>query len=90
MYVPCWLYLLAWGQTPGKFLTGLVAVRADGTPFGWGRMFVREIFQRLLWGVSLGFGTILDAGVLMLSGDRRSVTDRVVGSTIVRVSAVQP
>ncbi|WP_419863680.1 RDD family protein [Candidatus Poriferisodalis sp.] len=89
VYLPCWLLLLAWGQTPGKFLTGLVAVRSDGTPFGWGRMFVREIFQRLFWSVSLGFGAILDAGVLMLSGDHRSVTDRVVGSTIVRVSAVR-
>ena len=47
VYLPCWLFLLAWGQTPGKFLTGLVAVRSDGTPFGWGRMFVREVFQRL-------------------------------------------
>ncbi|WP_419930904.1 RDD family protein [Candidatus Poriferisodalis sp.] len=89
VYLACWLFLLAWGQTPGKFLTGLVAVRSDGTPFGWGRMFVREIFQRLFWSVSLGFGAILDAGVLMLSGDRRSVTDRVAGSTIVRVSAVR-
>ena len=89
VYVPCWLFVLAWGQTPGKFLTGLVAVRSDGTPFGWGRMFVREVFQRLFWAVSLGFGSILDAGVLMLSRDRRSFTDRVVGSTIVRVSAQQ-
>ena len=84
-----WLFLLAWGQTPGKFLVGLEAARSDGTRFGWGRMFTREVFKRLFWSVTLGIGMIVDAGVLMLSRDRRSFTDRVVGSTIVRVSAQQ-
>lgn len=84
-----WLVVMAWGQTPGKLLTGIVAVRPDGTPFKWGRMFVRELFRLVFWGITFGVGLVVDAGVAMLSDDGRSFTDRVAGSTIVRVSAQQ-
>ena len=52
-YAVWWLIALARGQTPGKQIFGLVAVKSDGTRFGWGRMFVREVFKEIYWAFTL-------------------------------------
>lgn len=88
LYLLWWLIVLALGQTPGKQLTGLVAVRRDGSRFGWGRMFIRECFKSLFWVLTLGIGLVVDAAFLLLSSSGRSVTDRVTGSTIVHISTL--
>ena len=87
LYLVWWLLVLARGQTPGKQLVGIFAVRRDATRFGWGRMFVRETFRALFWIVTFGFGSLADCGSILLRQDRRSVTHLVTGSTIVYVSA---
>ena len=85
-----WLTVaLARGQMPGKQLLGLVAVRSDGTRFGWGRMLVREVFKQIYWVFTLGLGIVIDITLLVLSDEPRTVADRVMGSTIVHVSTLQ-
>ncbi|WP_420625582.1 RDD family protein [Candidatus Poriferisodalis sp.] len=84
-YAAWWLIVLARGQTPGKQVLGLVAVKSDGTRFGWGRMFVREVFKEIYWSVTFGLGVIVDIILLVLSDQPRTVADRVAGSTIVYV-----
>ncbi|WP_428116548.1 RDD family protein [Candidatus Poriferisodalis sp.] len=88
-YAVWWLIALARGQTPGKQIFGLVAVKSDGTPFGWGRMFVREVFKEIYWAFTLGLGIVIDLILLVLSDQHRTVADRVTGSTIVHVSTLQ-
>lgn len=85
LYAVWWLLVLARGQTPGKQLVGIFAVRRDATRFGWGRMFVRETFRVLFWTVTFGFASLADGAFILLRQDRRSVTDFVNGSTIVYV-----
>ncbi|WP_419837606.1 RDD family protein [Candidatus Poriferisodalis sp.] len=83
-----WLIWLAFtlrrGQTPGKQVLGLVAVRADGTSFGWGRMFAREVLKHVFWTVTIGIGFLADALLILLGDDEsRSVTDRLIGSRVI-------
>lgn len=83
-YIIWWLIALGQGQTPGKQLLGIRAVRRDGSPAGWGITFVREIVK----GIARGFGGIgfLADAVLMLLDDaeHRSLSDRVVDTVVVR------
>lgn len=88
-YVVWLLFALGRGQTPGKQLLGLVAVRSDGRRFGWGRMLVREIFKEIYWVLTLGLGIVIDVMLLVLSDEPRTVADRVMGSTIVHVSRLE-
>jgi len=88
-YLAWLVFALMRGQTPGKQLLGMVAVRPDGTRFGWFRMLIRELFKELYWVLTLGLGMIIDIMLLALSDDSRTVADRVTGSTIVHVSALQ-
>lgn len=80
-----WLLVLARGQTPGKQLAGIFAVRRDGSRFGWGRMFIRENFRLIFYAVTFGFAAVADGALILLRKDRRSVTDLVTGSVIVYV-----
>ena len=80
-----WLFALGRGQTPGKQLTGIFAVRQDGSRFGWGRMFIREMFRVLFWVATLGFALLVEAAFILFRRDRRSVTDFVAGSVLVFV-----
>ena len=61
-YFAWWLIALKDGQTPGKKIVGIRAVRADtGETLGWGMMFVREfLVKSLLFSV---FGSILFIGI---------------------------
>ena len=85
VYLAWWLFVLGRGQTPGKQLAGIFAVRRDGTRFGWGRMFIRENFKLLFWTLTLGLGNFADIAAILLRKDRRSVTDLVTGSVLVYV-----
>ena len=61
-YFAWWLIALKDGQTPGKKIVRIRAIRADtGETLGWGMMFVREfLVKSLLFTV---FGSILFIGV---------------------------
>ena len=88
LHAAWWLFVPTRGQTPGKQLTGIFAVRRDGSRFGWGRMFLRECFRLFFWVVTFGFGSLADSAAILLRKDRRSVTDLVAGSVIVYVPSV--
>ena len=88
-YIVWLVFALMRGQTPGKQLLGLVAVRSDGSRFRWGRMLVRETFKEVYWVLTLGLGIVIDIMLLVLSDEPRTVADRVMGSTIVHISTLQ-
>ena len=83
-YIIWWLIVLGRGQTPGKQLLGIRAMRRNGSRVGWGRMFVREILQSAIHSISGGLGLLADA-ILILLDDRehRSLADRVADTVIV-------
>jgi len=85
-----WLLVLARGQTPGKQIAGIFAVRRDGQRFGWGRMFIRENFKLLFWTLTIGLGIVADAAAILQRKDRRSVTDLVTGSILVYAPSGMP
>ena len=78
------LILFSNGQTIGKRLVGIQAVRQNGESVGWGLMFVREILKSLLHLFLIGF--IID-GVMLLSdkAERQSIADRIAGTVVVRI-----
>ena len=87
-YLSIWiiesLFLFSGGQTVGKVLTGILAVRQSSEPVNWGQMFVREIIKFLLHIFMIGF--IID-GITMLSDktERQSVADRIAGTVLIRI-----
>ena len=82
-YIIWWSILLHRGQTPGKQLVGIRAVRQDGTPVDWGTMFVREGVKTVLYLIPLGI--LFDFFVMMSDIDRPySLADRFTGTMIVR------
>ncbi len=83
-YIIWWLIVLGRGQTPGKQLLGIRAVRRDGSGAGWGLTFAREIVKFIAHAFG-AIGFIADA-VLMLVDDaeHRSLSDRVVNTVVVR------
>ena len=70
------------GQTPGKQILAIRAVRRSGEPTGWGLMFVREILKWILHAFTLGL--VADGIVLLMDEkEHRSVIDRVVDTRVV-------
>ena len=81
-YVIWMLISFSNGQTVGKRLVGIQAVRQSGESVGWGLMFVREVIKSLLHLFLIGF--IIDA--IMLLSDKvewQSVSDRIAGTVVV-------
>lgn len=82
-YIIWWLIVLGRGQTPGKQLLGIYAIKRDGDRAGWGTMFVREVVKLVAHSFVIGF--FADAILLLLDDqDHRSLSDRVAGTIIVR------
>lgn len=89
-YIIWWLIVLADGQTPGKQLVGIRAVRADGRPLGWGMTFVREfVIKFLIIGTLSGFlfGIVFFVNYLLplFDKDLQTIHDKVVSSVVVRL-----
>ena len=83
-YIIWWLIVLGRGQTPGKQLLGIRAVRRDGNRVGWGLMFVREIVKLVAHGIGF-IGFLADAVVILVDeAEHRSLSDRVADTVIVR------
>ncbi|GAA2522535.1 RDD family protein [Winogradskya humida] len=86
--------LFTWqhGQSPGKSLLGYVVVDAlTGEPFGWGRMFVRELLIRAILfsgagALTCGVFSLVDAGTIFRQ-DVRCLHDQAAGSAVVVLRA---
>ena len=82
-YIIWWLIVLGRGQTPGKQLVGICAARRNNADVGWGTMFVREIVKAVAHAFVIGF--LADAILMLLDdAERRSLSDRVADTVIVR------
>ncbi len=82
-YIIWWLIVLGRGQTPGKQLLGIYAIKRDGGRAGWGTTFVREVVKAVAHSFVIGF--FADAILLLLDDeDHRSLSDRVAGTVVVR------
>ena len=81
-YIIWWLIVLGRGQTPGKQLLGIRAVRRDGYPAGWGRTFVRKIVKGVVHSFVIGF--FANAILLLIDdAEHRSIPDRVADTVII-------
>ena len=49
------LIVMARGQSPAKQLLGMRAIKTDGTPAGWGTMFLRDWVGKFLVGLAVSF-----------------------------------
>ena len=63
-YLIWWLIVLGRGQTPGKQLLGIYAIKRDGSRAGWGTMFVREVVKAIAHAFVIGF--FADAILLLM------------------------
>ena len=70
------------GQTIGKMLTGIRIVTIDGSPVGFGRVFMRQTFGYVLTLATLGLGFIISG----VNGSGRALHDFLTGTVVVRAS----
>ena len=88
-YVIWWLFTLQWGQTPGKQMLGIRAVKVNGEPLGWGMTFVREfVVKFVLFGILISsftssLGSLLDFLWALWDRDRQTLHDKVVQSVVI-------
>lgn len=82
-YIIWWLIVLGRGQTPGKQLLGIRAVKRHGDPAGWGITFVREVIKNVAhWFI---IGLFADLILMVIDDDEhRSLSDRVADTVVVR------
>jgi uncharacterized RDD family membrane protein YckC len=82
-YIIWWLIVLRSGQTPGKQLLGIRAVRRGDGRTSWGTTFLREVVKWVAHASTIGFFADV---ILMLMDDeeRRSLSDRVVDTVVIR------
>ncbi len=82
-YIIWWLIVLGRGQTPGKQLLGIRAIKRDGDLSGWGNTFVREVVKTVAHWFVIGF--FADVILLLTDDDEhRSLSDRVADTVVVR------
>lgn len=82
-YIIWWLIVLGRGQTPGKQLLGIRAMKRDGDRSGWGNTFIREVVKAVAHSFVIGF--FADVILLLMDDDEhRSLSDRVANTVVVR------
>ena len=82
-YIIWWLIVLGRGQTPGKQLLGIRAVKRDGDQSGWGNTFIREVVKAVAHSFVIGF--FADVILLLMDDDEhRSLSDRVANTVVIR------
>ncbi len=84
-----WLFTLANGQTPGKQLLGIRAVRDDGRDLGWGLTFVREfVIKGLLVGIisnfTFGIFWVINYLFPLFDKDQQALHDKMMSSMVVK------
>lgn len=88
-YLIWWLIALSDGQTPGKQLVGIRAVRENGEPAGWGLTFVRQFAVQ---GLVIGFLSGVTGGVVfavnyllpLFDKDRQALHDKMVATVVIK------
>ncbi len=88
-YLIWWLIVLERGQTPGKQLLGIRAMKDNGQPSRWGRTFLREFVAK---GIIFGLLAAITASVVwwldnlwpLWDRDRQALHDKVAGTVVVR------
>ena len=88
-YVIWWFKALSSGQTPGKQLVGIRAIRSHGEQLGWGDTFVREFVVKALLGGALSSLTgniygVVDGLWSLFDQDRQTIHDKMVSTIVVR------
>lgn len=88
-YLIWWLIVLERGQTPGKQLLGIRAMKDNGEPSRWGRTFLREfVVKRIIFGllaaITLYIVWLLDNLWPLWDRDRQALHDKVAGTVVVR------
>lgn len=83
VYFIWWLIVLERGQTPGKQLLGIRAMKDNGEPSRWGRTFLREFVVK---GIIFGLPVVswLDNLWALWDRDRQALHDKVAGTVVVR------
>ena len=84
-YIIWWLIVLGRGQTPGKQLLGIRAMKRNGDRSGWGNTFIRQMVKVVAHSFVIGF--FADVILLLMDDDEhRSLSDRVADTVVVRDS----
>ena len=73
-YIIWWLIVLGRGQTPGKQLLGIRAVKRDGDRSGWGNTFIREVVKAVAHSFVIGF--FADVILLLMDDDEHRSLSR--------------
>ncbi len=88
-YFVWWLFALRRGQTPGKQVVGIRAIRDDGSPSDWGYTFVREFVIKFLVGGVLsgmtgGIYWVVDHLWPLFDDNSQALHDKMVGTLVVQ------
>ena len=88
-YAVWWLFALRGGQTPGKQIVGIRAIRDDGTPSDWSYTFLREFVIKFLLGGFLsgmtgGIYWVVDHLWPLFDGDRQALHDKMMSTLVVQ------
>jgi hypothetical protein len=77
---------VVWGKgtSPALQVLGMRAWRTvEGRPATWGNMFVRDVVDYLIIGISCGIAAIVSFVLFLTDGNNRTIADRVGGTVIV-------
>lgn len=87
-YVVWSLIVFKNGETPGKQLVGIRAIREDGQPAGWMLTFLRELgvkwlLVNILASFTLGIARVADFAWAFFDEDRQALHDKLVQTVVV-------
>ena len=92
-YLIWWLIVLKHGQTPGKQIMGIRAMRTNGQPADWGLTFLREfVVKGLVFGVvaaaTVYIGLLIDYFWAVFDRDTQTLHDKIVETVVVQDTPV--
>jgi predicted Zn finger-like uncharacterized protein len=69
------------GQTPGKMALRIKVMRADGSPIGYGRAALREVFGKFISALLLGIGYLMVA----FDGRKQGLHDKIADTCVIKL-----
>jgi len=69
------------GQTPGKMALRIKVIRTDGTPIGYGRAALREVFGKSISTILLGIGYLMVA----FDGRKQGLHDKIADTCVIKL-----
>jgi uncharacterized RDD family membrane protein YckC len=82
-----WSIVFCWkqGMTPAKKILGMQVVNSKtGQPCTWSQMAMRDVIWTIVLGI-IPLGTLIDAIMLITSGTRQRLLDRMAGTLVIDV-----